>query len=186
MPSVGRPVPGEAMAILGPDDQILPLGETGEVVALSRFAMEGYWRRPEATAEMIWTDISGQTWLRSGDIGQIDPGSYLTITDRKKDMIISGGQNIYPADIEAVIVGHPDIADCAVIGVPSDKWGETPLAIVVPRWGAEVDDGALLLWMNDRLGRQQRVSAIEIRSELPRNANGKLIKRDLRAAYWPA
>ncbi len=186
MPSVGRPVPGEAMAILGPDDQILPLGEAGEVVALSRFAMEGYWRRPEATAEMLWTDISGQTWLRSGDIGRIDPDSYLTITDRKKDMIISGGQNIYPADIEAVIVGHPDIADCAVIGVPSDKWGETPLAIVVPRWGAEVDDGALLLWMNDRLGRQQRVSAIEIRSELPRNANGKLIKRDLRAAYWPA
>lgn len=183
--SVGRPLPGEGLAILGSDDSPLPDGEAGEVVALSRFAMEGYWRRADATAETIWTDDTGQRWLRSGDIGRIDVDGYLTITDRKKDMIISGGQNIYPADIEAVIVAHPDIADCAVIGVPSDKWGETPLAIVVARPGAEVDDAVLLPWANDRLGRQQRVSAVEIRSELPRNANGKLIKRDLRAAYWP-
>lgn len=183
--SVGRPLPGEGLAILGNDDRALPAGEAGEVVALSRFAMEGYWRRRDATAEMTWTDEEGKRWLRSGDIGRVDADGYLTITDRKKDMIISGGQNIYPADVEAVIVGHRDVRECAVIGVPSEKWGETPLAIVVPRDWATFDPGTVLAWANDRLGRQQRVSGVEPRLYLPRNPNGKLLKRELRAAYWP-
>ena len=185
MASVGRPLPGEGLAIIDGDDQLLPTGEPGEVVALSRFAMEGYWRRPDATADMIWTDGIGRHWLRSGDIGRIDPDGYLTITDRKKDMIISGGQNIYPADIEAVILAHPAVSDCAVIGVPSEKWGETPLAIVVARGGMALDDATLLAWTNERLGRQQKASAVELRSEIPRNPNGKVLKRELRAAYWP-
>lgn len=183
--SVGRPLPGEGLAILSHDDIPLPPGEAGEVVARSRFAMEGYWRRPDATAEMSWTDADGNTWLRSGDIGRIDLDGYLTITDRKKDMIISGGQNIYPADIEAVILGHSNVSECAVIGVPSEKWGETPLAIVVPRDATIFEPANLLVWANERLGRQQRVSAVELRSELPRNPNGKLLKRELRGAYWP-
>lgn len=183
--SVGRPLPGESLAIVGNDDHALPPGEAGEVVAQSRFAMEGYWRRPDATAEMTWTDEDGKRWLRSGDIGRIDADGYLTITDRKKDMIISGGQNIYPADIEAVILGHPDVSDCAVIGVPSEKWGETPLALVVPRDKAVFDPGTVLVWANERLGRQQKVSAVALRPDLPRNPNGKLLKRELRAAYWP-
>jgi long-chain acyl-CoA synthetase len=185
MASVGRPLPGEGLAIIDGDDQLLPPGEPGEVVALSRFAMEGYWRRPDVTADMIWTDGIGRHWLRSGDIGRIDPDGYLTITDRKKDMIISGGQNIYPADIEAVILAHPAVSDCAVIGVPSEKWGETPLAIVVARGGMTLDDATLLAWTNERLGRQQKASAVELRSEIPRNPNGKVLKRELRAAYWP-
>ncbi len=182
--SVGRPLPGEDMLIL--DDASRPLGpgSAGEIVALSRFAMSGYWRNDEATREAFWIDAAGKAWLRSGDIGRIDADGYLFITDRKKDMIISGGQNIYPADIEAVLLQHPDISDCAVFGVPSAKWGETPLALVVLRPGAALAAPALMAWANERLGKQQRLSAVEFRDSLPRNANGKLLKRELRAPYW--
>jgi acyl-CoA synthetase (AMP-forming)/AMP-acid ligase II len=186
MASVGKPLPGEDIAILDGDDRVVAQGQPGEIVALSRFAMEGYWQRPDATAEAFWTDASGRRWLRSGDIGRLDEEGYLYITDRKKDMIISGGQNIYPADLEAVLVRHPDVADSAVIGIPSERWGETPLALVVLREQAHIGADALLDWANKRLGKQQRLHAVEIRPSLPRNANGKLLKRELRASYWPA
>ena len=186
MDSVGRPLPGEDLAILGDDDRPRPWGEAGEVVALSRFAMAGYWNNPEATAEAFWTDPEGERWLRSGDIGRLDAEGFLTITDRKKDMIISGGQNVYPADIEAVLFGHPDVADCAVFGIPSARWGETPLALAVLRPAATLTAEGLRDWLNARLGRQQRVQGVELREALPRNANGKLLKRDLRAPYWRA
>ncbi len=123
MASVGRPLPGEDLAILDANDKPAASGEPGEVVALSRFAMEGYWNRPEATTEAFWIDGEGRHWLRSGDIGRLDAEGYLYITDRKKDMIISGGQNVYPADLEAVLFGHPDVVDCAVFGIPSESWG---------------------------------------------------------------
>jgi acyl-CoA synthetase (AMP-forming)/AMP-acid ligase II len=184
MASVGKPLPGEDLAILGTDDRPVAWGQSGEIAALSRFAMTGYWNNPEPTAEAFWTDPAGRRWLRSGDIGRIDTEGYLFITDRKKDMIISGGQNIYPADIEAVLTGHPDIADCAVFGVPSERWGETPLALVVLREAGGPSPEAIRDWANVRLGRQQRLHAVELRSGLPRNANGKLLKRDLRAPYW--
>ena len=184
MASVGRPLPGEDLAILDTSDRPLPRGEAGEIVALSRFAMDGYWRRPEVTAEAFWTDAYGRRWLRSGDIGRLDAEGYLTITDRKKDMVISGGQNVYPADLEAVLMRHEAIADCAVFGVPSERWGETPLALVVLREGAVASGDELLQWANARLGRQQRLAAVELRPSLPRNANGKLLKRELRAPYW--
>jgi acyl-CoA synthetase (AMP-forming)/AMP-acid ligase II len=186
MASVGKPLPGEDLAILGDDDRILPWGEPGEIIALSRIAMTGYWGRPEATAEAFWIDGQGRQWLRSGDIGRIDTEGYLYITDRKKDLIISGGQNIYPADIEAVLMQHQAVADCAVFGVPSVKWGETPLALVVLRGGAGDDAASLKQWVNERLGRQQRVHEVELRPSLPRNANGKLLKRELRVPYWQA
>lgn len=184
MGSVGLPLPGEHLAILGADNTLLGPGEPGEIVAASRFAMAGYWRRPDATAEAQWLGSDGQVWLRSGDIGHLDADGYLTITDRKKDMIISGGQNIYPADLEAVLLAHSDVSDCAVIGVPSETWGETPLALVVAREGCGPDPATLLAWANGRLGRQQKIGAIEIREELPRNPNGKLLKRELREPYW--
>lgn len=184
MASVGRPLPGEDLIVLGDGDRPVGCGEAGEVLARSRFAMNGYWGKPEATAEAFWTDDQGLRWLRSGDIGRLDEQGYLFITDRKKDMIISGGQNVYPADIEAVLVTHPDVADCAVFGIPSERWGETPLALVVLREGSETTAEDVRVWANERLGKQQRVHAVEIRESLPRNANGKLLKRELRASYW--
>jgi acyl-CoA synthetase (AMP-forming)/AMP-acid ligase II len=184
MASVGKPLPGEDLVILGEDDRVLPRGQAGEIAALSRFAMQGYWNNPEATAEAFWTDAGGRRWLRSGDIGRIDAEGYLHITDRKKDMILSGGQNVYPADLEAVLMSHPLVADCAVFGAPSERWGETPLALVVLRPGAAIGESALRDWANSRLGRQQRIDRVEFRDGLPRNANGKVLKRELRAPYW--
>lgn len=183
--SVGKPLPGEDLVILGDDDRILPRAAAGEIVARSRFMMRGYWNRPEATAQAFWRHPDGEPWLRSGDIGRLDEAGYLYITDRKKDVILSGGQNIYPADIEAILMTHEGVSDCAVFGIPSEAWGETPLAFVVLRAAAGIEAGALLDWVNARLGRQQRVHRIEFRPELPRNTNGKLLKRELRAPYWP-
>jgi len=184
MTSVGKPLPGEDLAILDDANQRAAPGAAGEIVALSHFAMCGYWNNPAATAEAIWVDEGGRRWLRSGDIGRLDEEGFLYITDRKKDMIISGGQNVYPADIEAVLVRHGDVLDCAVLGVPSERWGEAPLALVVLREGADADAGSLREWANAQLGKQQRLSLIELRETLPRNANGKLLKRELRAPYW--
>jgi acyl-CoA synthetase (AMP-forming)/AMP-acid ligase II len=183
--SVGKPAVGTDLMILGEDDRPVPAGTPGEIVGLSRFVMNGYHGRPDATRETTWIDGQGRAWLRTGDIGQLDDDGYLYIVDRKKDMILSGGQNIYPADLEAVLCRHPAVFDVAVIGIPHPQWGETPLALVVPRDGASTDEETLRAWANERLGRQQRISRVELRSELPRNPNGKLLKRELRAAYWP-
>lgn len=182
--SVGRPLPGSDILILGPDDRPVGPGEAGEVLGRNRFVMAGYWRKPEATAAVMWADNDGHYWLRTGDIGRVDEQGYLYIVDRKKDLIVSGGQNIYPADLESVLIQHPDVRECAVIGVPSDVWGESPLALVTLRHGADIDPDELRQWLNQRVGKQQRVVGVEIRSELPRNATGKLLKRELRAPFW--
>ncbi|MFT4179401.1 MAG: AMP-binding protein [Thermomonas sp.] len=182
--SVGKPLPGSDLCILGDDNVPVPPGEQGEIVMRTRFSMAGYWRNAQATAEAWWIDGQGRTWLRTGDIGRLDDEGFLTITDRKKDVIISGGQNLYPADLEAVLMQHRQVSDCAVIGVPSERWGEAPLALVVFAQGATIDERELLDWANARVGKQQRLSAIERRDALPRNANGKLLKRELRAPYW--
>ncbi len=182
--SVGRPLPGSDLRILGDGDVQAAPGEQGEIVMLSRFRMAGYWRNERATAEALWTDERGCEWLRTGDIGRLDDEGYLYITDRKKDVIISGGQNVYPADLEAVLMRHADVSDCAVIGIPSERWGEAPLALVVFAQGAAIGERELLDWANARLGKQQRLAAVERRGALERNANGKLLKRELRASYW--
>jgi acyl-CoA synthetase (AMP-forming)/AMP-acid ligase II len=179
--SVGKPLPGTDIRILGPDDRDVPIGESGEIVGRGRIVMAGYHARPDANAEATFVDEQGRRWLRTGDIGRLDEEGFLYIVDRKKDMILSGGQNIYPADIESVMQGHPDVAEVAVIGVPSERWGETPLAVVVPRPGAGRDAAALAAWTNERVGRQQRISGVAWRDSLPRNANGKILKRELRA-----
>jgi acyl-CoA synthetase (AMP-forming)/AMP-acid ligase II len=174
------------LRILGEDDREVPPGMPGEIVGCSRLVMEGYHNRPDATAEATWTDEHGRRWLRTGDIGRLDEEGFLYIVDRKKDMILSGGQNVYPADIESVMQGHPDVAEVAVIAVPSERWGETPLAVVVPRSGAPSDAAALVAWTNERVGRQQRISGVVLRDSLPRNPNGKILKRELRAEYLRA
>ena len=185
--SVGRPMMGNDIRILDSADAQLPTGGTGEIVGCSPFLMRGYLGRLDATADSLWHDpASGRDFLRSGDIGRFDTDGFLHLVDRKKDMIVSGAANIYPADIERVLLPHPDVADACVIGVPHPRWDETPLALVVRAPGAAIDAETLRDWANARLGRQQRLSAVEFRDSLPRNAAGKIIKRALRAPYWPS
>jgi acyl-CoA synthetase (AMP-forming)/AMP-acid ligase II len=181
--SVGKPVPGQRLVILGNDDDVLPRGEAGEIVGIGPLVMSGYHNRSDANAEATWIHPDGTRWLRTGDIGRLDEEGFLYLVDRKKDMILSGGQNIYPADIEAVMLRHPDVAEVAVIGIPSDKWGETPLAVVVLQAGTQVDGEALKSWTNERVGKQQRIADARFVAELPRNPNGKVLKRELRRHY---
>lgn len=183
--SVGKPIPGQQLRIVGNDDGEVSSGEQGEVVGLGRLVMEGYHNRPDATAEATWLDHAGRRWLRTGDIGRLDAEGFLYIVDRKKDMILSGGQNIYPADIEAVMREHPAIHEVAVVGVGSDRWGETPLAVVVLKSQGVPQEGSitveeLMTFTNARVGKQQRISGVVFRASLPRNPNGKILKRELR------
>lgn len=182
--SVGTPVLGFELAILDDDGNSLPRGEIGEIAGYGKGLMKGYYKRPEATAELIWNDPEGRTFLRSGDIGKLDDDGFLYILDRKKDMIVSGGFNVFPKDIEALIGRHDDVSDVAVIGIPHPKWGEAPLALVVPKPGVEIDVHGLRDWANERLAKPQRLTGLEVRDELPRNALGKVLKRELREPYW--
>lgn len=180
--SVGKPLIGTDIRILGDDGRPCPANEPGEIVGRGRIVMTGYHERPDANDEATWTDPAGRRWLRTGDIGRLDEQGFLYLVDRKKDLIISGGQNIYPADIEVALAAHPAVADVAVIGIDSPKWGETPLAVVVPA-GPEADPDALKDWVNARVGRQQRIAGVVTLEELPRNPNGKVLKRELRARF---
>ena len=178
--SVGKPFLGTDLRIIGEDDREVPRGEMGEIVGLSPLLMSGYHGNDAASSEATWADDAGRRWLRTGDLGRLDADGFLYIVDRKKDMILSGAQNIYPADIEAVMRTHPDVADVAVIGARSLQWGETPVAVVVPARNLELETQALIEWTNARVGKQQRIRAVICRSTLPRNANGKVLKRELR------
>jgi long-chain acyl-CoA synthetase len=133
---------------------------------------------------MHWRDDAGQVYFRTGDLGRLDEDGFLYVLDRKKDMIISGGLNIYASDLEHVLLEHEAVAETAVIGVPSEQWGETPLALVVRKPGVDVTPEALVLWANERLGKSQRISKVEWREELPKTPVGKVLKRELRAPYW--
>lgn len=181
--SVGRAAPGQKLAVIDEDGEELPVGEAGEIVGLSRFVMAGYHANAAADEEATWLHSSGERWLRTGDVGKFDEDGFLYLVDRKKDMILSGGQNIYPADIEAVIVEHEAVHEVAVVGVASKKWGETPLAVVVLAEGHSIDVDTLTAWSNSRLGKQQRIAATVFVKELPRNPNGKVLKRELRKQF---
>ena len=142
--------------------------------------MKRYWRNEEATAATITSD----GWLRSGDGGSIDADGYLYLHDRIKDMIVSGGENIYPAEVESALFGHPDVADVAVIGVPDERWGEAVKAIVVKKPGAGVTDGDLITWARDRIAGYKLPKSVDFIEVLPRNPTGKILKRELRLHYW--
>ncbi len=185
--TVGRPAHGSEVFLIDEAGQRLPEGQAGavgEVVGRSPYMMAGYHKRPEATAQLRWQDEQGRVYHRSGDIGRFDADGFLILLDRIKDVIISGGHNIYASDLEAVLARHADVLDSAVIGVPSAEWGETPLALVTPKPGVSIDPAALRAWVNEQVGKTQRLSAVELRDALPRSALGKLSKKELRAPYW--
>lgn len=182
MSSVGLPILGSDLMIVDESDQICPPNMSGEILMATRFVMPGYLNREDATQESLFTDATGQDWLRTGDIGYLDDEGFLYIVDRKKDMILSGGQNIYPQDIEAVIAEHEDVSDVAVIGVKSERWGETPLAVIEARNG-KADAAQIKAWTNTKVGKQQRIVGVEFVTTIPRNPNGKILKRELRKQF---
>ncbi len=178
--TVGPPMPGHEIRLIDDDGNEVPPGAMGEVVGRSPAMMNGYHGREGATRDAEWHDADGNRYIRHGDVGRFDDDGFLILMDRKKDLIISGGFNIYPSDLEAVLARHPDVADCAVIGMPSDAWGETPIGVYVPRPAATQDTAAILAWTNGQLGKTQRLAALHIAAELPRSAIGKVLKRELR------
>jgi acyl-CoA synthetase (AMP-forming)/AMP-acid ligase II len=181
--TVGRPAPGHDIRLIDDAGREVAPGEAGEVVGHSPAMMLGYHGRPELTREAEWFSPDGKRFIRTGDIGRFDADGFLILADRKKDMIISGGFNIYPSDLEALLSRHPAVAEVAVVGVPSARWGETPVAFVVRRAGNETPATALRDWLNARVGRTQRLADLRCVDELPRSAIGKVLKRELRESY---
>ncbi|MDA8108012.1 MAG: class I adenylate-forming enzyme family protein [Betaproteobacteria bacterium] len=183
--TVGRPAPGHDIRLIDDAGRELGPGEAGEVVGRSPLMMTGYHNQPEKTAQAEWLDAEGRRFIRTGDVGRFDAEGFLVLLDRKKDMIISGGFNVFPSDLEAVLRAHPAVADAAVVGVPSERWGETPVAFVEPREGVAASTEELLAWANARLGKTQRLAALQLIDHLPRSAIGKVLKRELRERYAP-
>ncbi len=184
--TVGTPAEGHDIRLIDEAGRELPRGATGEVVGHSAGMMAGYHGQPAKTAEAEWFDAGGKRFIRTGDVGRFDDEGFLTLVDRRKDMIISGGFNLYPSDLESVLREHADVAEAAVAGVPSERWGETPAAWVVAREGARLDAETLRAWANERVGKTQRIAFLEVVDELPRSAIGKVLKRELRDRFLAA
>jgi len=165
--------------IVRPDFAAAAAGERGEIVVAGPNVMTGYWQQPEATAQAL----ADGTWLRSGDIAVSDTDGYVFVADRVKDVIISGGENIYPAEVESALRGHPDVADCAVIGIPEEKWGEVGRAVVVLRPGAQAGDQDILAFLDGRIARYKIPKSVRFADSLPRTATGKILKKALRENY---
>ena len=181
--TVGQPLPGHDIRVIDAHGREVASGEAGEVVGRSPTMMTGYHNLPETTREAEWRDAEGRRFIRTGDIGRFDEDGFLILLDRSKDIIISGGFNIYPSDIEAELTRHEDVIEAAVVGIPSERWGETPIGFITLREGASVGGAALLAWVNARLGKTQRLSGLTIVESLPRSAIGKILKRELRDLY---
>jgi acyl-CoA synthetase (AMP-forming)/AMP-acid ligase II len=187
--TVGQPAEGHDIRLIDEQGREVPRlsggasQASGEVVGRSPAMMSGYYKQPEKTAEAEWYDNEGQRYIRTGDLGRFDEDGFLILQDRRKDMIISGGFNIYPSDLEAALLLHPAVVDAAVVGVSSAQWGETPVAFVVLRPLAQDAPEAIRQWVNARVGKTQRLAALEVLDELPRSAIGKVLKRELRA-HW--
>lgn len=181
--TVGRPAPNHDIRLVDEAGREVAQGEAGEVVGRSGTVMNGYHNQPGKTREAEWYDADGNRFIRTGDIGRFDAEGFLTLFDRRKDMIISGGFNVYPSDIEAVLVQHEDVAEASVVGVASASWGETPVAFVVAKAGTKPDAEALREWVNARLGKTQRLAALRFLDSLPRSAIGKVLKRELRDTF---
>ena len=183
--TVGKPSEGHDIRLVDEDDREVAPGGVGEVVGRSGSMMTGYQNQPAKTREAEWYDAAGNRFIRTGDVGRFDEDGFLTLMDRRKDMIISGGFNIYPSDLEAVLRGHAAVQEAAVVGVPSEVWGESPVAFVVPAADAPAAE-VLRAWANERLGKTQRLVDLRYVPELPRSDIGKVLKRQLRDAWRPA
>ena len=178
--TVGRPAPGSELKVLDDEDREVPPGTPGNMVGRSLTMMSGYKNRPDKTAEAQWIDpATGEAWMRMGDIGRVDAEGFVELVGRAKDMIISGGFNIYPSDLEAELLKEPGVAEAAVVGLPSRKWGESPVGFVVLKDGA-ADPAAIMAAVNARLGKTQRLAALHPIPEMPRSHIGKLLKSELR------
>lgn len=178
--SCGVPYPATIVRCLDAEGNPVPTGEVGEIAIKSAFVMKGYWNRPDATKESV--DASG--FFRTGDAGYFDEDGFLYIHDRVKDMIVSGGENIYPAEVENAIFGHPGVADVAVIGVPDEKWGEAVKAIIVVKPGEAPTQDSIIAWARERIAGYKCPKTVEFIEVLPRNPSGKVLRKDLRETYW--
>ena len=178
--TVGLPMEGHDIRLIDDEGREVARGETGEIVGRSGSMMIGYHGQPAKTRDAEWTSPAGERYIRTGDVGRFDEDGFLTLMDRKKDMIISGGFNIYPSDLESVLREHASVADVAVVGVPSEQWGETPIAFVVPSSAGRTSEADLVAWFNRRVGKTQRLAGLHYLDELPRSAIGKILKRELR------
>jgi long-chain acyl-CoA synthetase len=179
--AAGKPLETVELRIVDPDTGTeAPTGTVGEVCTRSAFNMLGYWDKPEDTARTIGDD----GWLHTGDAGYLDENGYLYLHDRIKDMVVSGGENIYPAEVENVLLAMAGVADAAVIGVPDDRWGETVKAVVVPAPGATVDSTSVISFCRDKLAHFKCPTSVDFVDTLPRNPSGKVLKRELREPYW--
>jgi acyl-CoA synthetase (AMP-forming)/AMP-acid ligase II len=179
MKSCGRAVDGVELRVVGANGEIMPRGKVGEILCRTVQNMHGYWKRGDDTARTL-----KDGWLRTGDVGYLDHDGYLYIHDRIKDMIVSGGENVYPAEVESALYGHSDIADVAVIGVPDERWGEAVKALVVLKQGCPADARKIMDYARDRLAGYKLPKSIDFVNELPRNPSGKILKRALRERFW--
>ena len=177
--SCGKVYPGVEIKIVDESNNSLPNNEVGEILIKSDVIMKGYWNRPEANEDAI---IDG--WFYTGDAGYLDEDGFLYIHDRVKDMIISGGENIYPAEIENALMSHPDIADAAAVGIPDDKWGETVKGFVILKQDSNITEKEIITYTKEQIAAYKCPSSIDFITEMPRNPSGKILRRELRAPFW--
>ena len=177
--AAGRPLPGTDVVIADPDDRVLPSGELGQIMARGPQIVPGYWHLDEATADFL-----KDGWAHTGDAGEIDSDGLLYIRDRIKDMVVSGGENIYPREVENVLFDHPEVVDAAVIGVPDEKYGEALMAVLVTHDGGEIATEEVIAFCRTKLGGYKVPRRVTFLEELPRNASGKVLKQELRKPYW--
>jgi acyl-CoA synthetase (AMP-forming)/AMP-acid ligase II len=183
--SVGQATNGCVLKIVGDDGIEVEQGIVGEIVGRSALHMEGYLNNAAANESLYWQDEDDNTYIRSGDLGYLDEDGFLYLKDRKKDMIISGGMNIYATDLEDIIASHQAVREVAVLGAPSERWGESPMAIVVMHDNSSESVEDLLHWTNLQLNKHQRLVNIELIDELPRNHLGKILKKQLKNQFFP-
>ncbi len=177
--SCGVAWPGVELKIVAADGEEVARGVVGEIVIRSPVVMKGYWNKPDATAASV-----RDGWMRTGDAAYMDEDGYVFIYDRVKDMIVTGGENVYPAEVENALFGHPSIADAAVIGVPDDTWGEAVKAIVVLKPGASPDAADIIAWTRGRIANFKAPKSVDFVDAIPRNLSGKILRRELREPYW--
>jgi len=181
--TVGQPAEGHDVRVIDDNGKEVPRGQPGEVVGRSGAMMTGYHNQPQKTSDAIWISPEGLAFMRTGDVGRFDEDGFMVLGDRKKDMIISGGFNIYPSDLEAELKKHPAVLESAVVGIPSREWGETPAAFVVLKAGQKIEAEELRQWVNARVGKTQRITYLTFLDSLPRSHIGKVLKRELRESF---